>query len=131
MSVKDHADEVLSVVRSAAGRDRVHDGYVPDLPTLPYVAVYFDLGAAEPTDVNSAAHSRTYGFQTTYVGETPEQVRALSDRVEPVLLGARLDVYRTATTPVEKVTSQPVRADFDTRPPRFYAVDVWEYQANA
>ena len=129
MSAKDHADEVLSVVRSAAGRARVHDGLVPDNPELPYVAVYLDFGAPESTSVNDAGHMVWREFQTTFVGETPEQVRGLFDRTAPALLGATLDVYRTATTPLEQVASSPATADFDVRPPVFYASVTWGYWA--
>lgn len=129
VSLSDHADEVLSVLRGT--RLSVHDGAVPDSPTLPYVVVYFDQGNPRPTTINSGRWLQHFTFQTTYVAENAAQLRSVVGRVEEVLRGTRLDVYRTATTPVEKRSTQQARTDLDVRPPRVYASDTWEYHATA
>lgn len=128
MTARDHASEILSLVRQS--RATVYDGLVPDDAAAPYVAVYFDTGWADPVRVNNDAHWRRYTFQTTYVATTPEQLRWLVDKVEPELLGVTPDVYGVASSPLEKRTAQQVRRDFDVSPPLFYATDVWEYGAN-
>ena len=129
VSLVDHASEVLSVLRSS--RVTLYDGQVPDNPSVPYVVVYFDQGNPRPTTVNSGRWMQHFIFQTTYVAESAAQLRIIADKVEDVLRGTKLDVYRTATTPVEKRSTQSARTDLDVRPPRVYSVDTWEYHATA
>ena len=122
--IRAHVDGVLALLRATANLT-VYDGVVPNAPVLPYVVVWSDQGRAEATALAHVSDWRTFTVQTTYVGSTQVQVRALAERVETALLDKRPGVTGRTTGPLTKELTQPVRQDTDVDPPLLYALDVW------
>lgn len=124
--IAEHGAAVLGLLQ-AIPNTTTYDGIVPNLPTLPYVALYADQGAAESSDLAESNDWRTWRFQTTCVAETARQARALADRVETALLGVSPAVAGRSCGRIVKDDSQPLVRDDDTSSPYLYAVDRWSF----
>lgn len=122
--IRAHIDAVVALL-NASPNVVVHDGIVPNNAALPYVVVFADQGAADPTSLAYASDWRTFHLHTTCVGSTQLQVRALAERVDAALLDQRPTVAGRSVAPLRKALTQPVRQDTDVDPPVLFAADVW------
>lgn len=128
MTVRAHADAVLSLLRAVSGLT-VYDGQVPSQPALPYVVVYFDAGPPnqELASLDDLSSERDWSFQVTSVGGTREQAQWAVEGAFAGLYGVRPSVAGRSCGRIRHVGSQPARRDDDVTPPLMYATDQWRF----
>lgn len=122
--IRAHVDAVLGLLKAVPNLT-VYDAMVPDSPQAPYVVVYPDQGAAQPTSFTLASDQRLFRVQTTSVGSDPQQARWVAEKTQGALLDATPAVAGRTTWPIRHELTRPIERDDDVSPPMFYAVDLW------
>lgn len=120
---------VAGVIALLTGSPTVYDGKVPDSTNPPYRVVYANGGLAIVTNTAGDSNCREWSFQTTAVGSTPEQARAVAEKNQTALLDSHPTVSGRTCGPIRHETSRSVERDDDVSPPVFYAVDVWRFMS--
>ncbi len=103
----------------------IHNGKAPPGADLPYAVFYFDTGSKavfHRNVVNDAPRDQRY--QTTFVGETPEQVAWVADAVTTSLTGGVPVVAGRRVWPVIDEGSQPIDRD-DESTGLFFGTSQW------
>ena len=134
-------DAVLAILRAAvpplAGKERVHDGYVPVddadakivTATLPYLAYYSSLGDDSNRRVAGYNARRSVFFQVTYVGAVRSQAKWAGERQRAALADRLITIPGRKSWRCLLGESQRIRRDDDAaRPdgsPLFYGVDLY------
>ena len=122
MVIRAHVDVVLALL-TAVPNVRVHDGIVPDKPTLPYVVVRTNSGPRSRSSLAVSSDHLTLGIWCTSVAANRAQAQWLAEKVTGALLDVTPTVAGRACFPIEAVNSQPVQRDDSVNPPLMYAVD--------
>lgn len=122
-----HVEAFAGLIDAVANVTVYADTPVPNTPTYPYVAVYGNQGVPEEATFDSQSTTVPFTFQTTVVGKTQAQARALADRVQGALIDVRPTVAGRSCGLITKQASQPIRLDTSVTPPVFIAVDVWAF----
>lgn len=125
--IVEHVEAFAGLIDAVANVTVYADEPVPNTPTFPYVAVYGNQGVPVEATFDSQSTTVPFTFQTTCVGKTQGQLRALADRVQAALVDVRPTVAGRSCSQLTKVASQPVRLDTSVTPPVFIAVDVWAF----
>jgi hypothetical protein len=122
--IRAHAQAVLEVLRADPVLD-VYDSHVPNLPPLPYVVVWSSAPRLTGSRTCGDQPEADARWQTSSVGGSPEQARAVQERVRERLSGVRLAVAGRAMARVQHLASPPLYEDRDVDPPVFLAADQW------
>lgn len=98
------------------------------LPARPYVVVHPSPGFHSGT-LGDRHKDLTVDFQTTAVGDTPEQAMAAHDKAMLALLGAEPAVSGRVSHAIWMDESpQPLRRDDTAAQPLFYTVARWRFR---
>ena len=120
-----HAAAVLERLDVALGAVPVYDGDVPNLPPYPYVVLWAGSTVRSSDRLTGQYVNAGSGFQTTCVGLSVAQVRAVRERVHTGLLDARLSVPGVQTARIKHEASPSPYAELERDPTVFLAVDQW------
>ena len=120
-----HAAAVLERLEAALGRVPLYDGDVPDLPPYPYVVLWAGSTVRSSDRLTGQHVNAGSGFQTTCVGLSVAQVRAVRERVHTGLLDARLSVPGMEMSRVRHEASPSPYAELEKDPTVFLAADQW------
>lgn len=130
--IRAHAEAVETILATASGLV-FHDGEPPVGLTGRYVIFYLTTPqGVERTQRLSAAFPKSrFLLSTLYVGDSPNEVRWVAEKVHTALIGKRLSVAgRTCDPFTPPSTPGQVRPDDSTAPPAWVATDVWAFNSS-
>lgn len=131
MTVKEHADAVLTLLRNA-GSLTVHDGAVPTGGTPPYVLLYFgdsDPEAADSRPLEGTSERFVLRVYAHCVGGNAAAARAVGDRVRSALLDVAPTVAGRACFPMRREDGSPPQRDESTGTLVMDRVDVYRLES--
>lgn len=118
------AEQVLSTLRAALPVP-VHDGKVPNLPTYPYVVLWIAEPSRTTDRMPRLQVNHAHAWQTSCVGLTGDQARAVQQRVHDALTDARLVVPGRGVQRVQHDGASLLYSDLDPDPEVLIAADTW------
>lgn len=133
MTVREHADAVLGLLRAAPGNPlKVLDGAVPTGTAPPYVLVYFadsDPELAESRPLTGRSDRYVLRAYCHSVGGNSEATRALGDRVRAALLDKAPTVAGRLCWPIRREDGQPPQRDESTGSLVMDRVDIYRLES--
>lgn len=132
-----HAQAVITALTSASLTAYLSNA-TPDVnglpPARPYVTVHPSAGwtAGLTGTIGDRFKDLEFSFQTTAVGDTPEQALNIHDRVLVALAGATPAVAGRNVQPIWlEEAPQPVQRDDTPAVPLYYGVARWMFRTTA